>query len=322
VPELTATLHTEGGEIPPSDGSLTSLAVQSVLYQHGLEEVERMIQGIGNAVRVAKQNGKVGPVSLILGDCSPAPTLTQKDLVRIKEQIEPWGVVEVTYDFFEANLGSAAGHNRLLGVTSSPYVLILNPDTFASPFMLMELALPFGDPRMGICESRQIPLEHPKEFNSYSGDTSWASTAGCLVRRQLIDEIGGFDSDSFFLYCDDVDFSWRARLAGYRVVLQPTARLFHDKRLTTGGTMIVGDAEVYYAAEAALMLAWKYSRPDLAESWAASLLDASNPLQVQAAQRFRARMAEGTLPEPIDPEGSVAQFVGLDFARHRFTYGD
>ena len=67
------------------------------------------------------------------------------------------------------------------------------------------------------------------------------------------------------LFCDDVDFSWRARLAGFRVVHQPAAQFFHDKRLTLDAQMQVGDAEHFYAAEAAMMLAWKYSRPELAE---------------------------------------------------------
>jgi GT2 family glycosyltransferase len=232
------------------------------------------------------------------------------------------GVGEILYDYFDANLGSAAGHNRLLALDTAPFVLFINPDTFASPFMLIELAQPHWDTSVGIAEARQIPLEHPKKFDHATGDTSWASTAGCLVRREVTEKLNGFDADSFFLYCDDVDFSWRTRLAGYRVLMQPTACLFHDKRLTAGGQIGVSEAEMYYSAEASLMLAWKYSRPDLARKWSEGLLQSENPTWVRAADRFEQRRAEGSLPRPIDADGRVAQFVGMQFAEHRFSYSD
>src|SRR5580700_2384616 len=233
----------------PLNSPLESVAVQTVLYRHSHEEVERMIRGIANSVRAANQFDQVGPVSVRIGDCSPTQTLSAEQVDRLAGEVAPWGVTEVTYDYFARNLGSAAGHNRLLEGNAARFVLFLNPDTFASPFMLIELGLAHCDPRVGIAEARQIPLEHPKAFDRQTGDTSWASTAGCLVRSDVFDHIGGFDADSFFLYCDDVDFSWRTRLAGFRVVLQPTARIFHDKRLTLGATMETGEAEMYYSAE-------------------------------------------------------------------------
>jgi hypothetical protein len=248
--------------------------------------------------------------------------LSGEQIDRLCEEVEPWGVTGIDYEFFDSNLGSAAGHNRLLERNGSDYVLILNPDTFASPFMLTELGVSHLDSSVGIAEARQVPLEHPKAYDHQTGDTSWASTAGCLVKRKVIDAIGGFDAASFFLYCDDVDFSWRTRLAGFRVVLQPTARLFHDKRLTMDAVIHTGEAELYYSAEASLMLAWKYSRPDLVELWLESLSVSPIEQWVRAADAFEDRQRDGTLPEPIDPDGSVAQFVGTSFAEHRFFYSD
>jgi hypothetical protein len=52
------------------------------------------------------------------------------------------------------------------------------------------------------------------------------------------------------------------------------------------------------------------------------MLDGGGPLQQKAATRFLARQAAGELPAPIDPEGQVAQFLGTDFAEHRFSYAD
>jgi GT2 family glycosyltransferase len=312
----------EGAE-PEIVGPLTSLRIQTVLFHPDAGEVERLVRGLGNAVRVAKGQNRLGPVHLAIGDCSAGPSLTDQSLEALTQAARKNGIDSVDFEFFGANLGSAGGHNRLLEAFEEPFVLIFNPDAFASPHMLLELALPLWDQRIGIVEARQVPLEHPKDFDRVSGDTSWASTAAALIRREVIETIGGFDADAFFLYCDDVDFSWRARLAGFRVVHQPTARIFHDKRLTTEGRMVVSDAEVYYAAEAALMLAWKYSKPELARRLLRGFSSSPVALQRKVAKSFRARMTAGTLPKPIDPAGRVAEFhADGNYAHHRFSYDD
>jgi hypothetical protein len=54
--------------------------------------------------------------------------------------------------------------------------------------------------------------------------------AGCgaslLLRRKMLDEIGLLD-DSFFIYYEDTDISWRARLRGWKVVYAPQAIVRH-----------------------------------------------------------------------------------------------
>jgi cellulose synthase/poly-beta-1,6-N-acetylglucosamine synthase-like glycosyltransferase len=143
-----------------------------------------------------------------------------------------------------------------------------------------------------------------------------------MIRRAVLERIGGFDEENFFMYCDDVDFSWRARLSGYRVVYRPTACVFHDKRLDAAAQIEAGEAEVYYSAEAALMMAWKYTRPDLVEEWSAGLMQTQLPQHRKAVEVFNERRQQGRLPQPLDPEGRVAQFVGYNYAPHRFGYDD
>ena len=46
------------------------------------------------------------------------------------------------------------------------------------------------------------------------------------VRREVWDELGGFDAQ-YFAYCEDVDLSMRAWQAGYRVVVDPSAVVWH-----------------------------------------------------------------------------------------------
>jgi GT2 family glycosyltransferase len=47
-----------------------------------------------------------------------------------------------------------------------------------------------------------------------------------LIRREVCDKIGLLD-DSYFLYYEDVDFCTRARHAGYSVLYQPGALIYH-----------------------------------------------------------------------------------------------
>jgi len=61
-----------------------------------------------------------------------------------------------------------------------------------------------------------------------------AVTAACLMcRRQVFDEIGGFDEDLAVAY-NDVDFCMRLVDAGYRVVYTPLAELVHHESLSRG----------------------------------------------------------------------------------------
>ena len=46
------------------------------------------------------------------------------------------------------------------------------------------------------------------------------------MRVAALEKIGCFQ-DELFAYCEDVELSWRARLAGYRVVLAPASRVQH-----------------------------------------------------------------------------------------------
>src|SRR5580693_1341863 len=57
---------------------------------------------------------------------------------------------------------------------------------------------------------------------------------GCtLVRADLFAELGGFDPD-IFVMGEDLDLSWRAQIAGARVVVAPQARVRHLEVLASG----------------------------------------------------------------------------------------
>jgi GT2 family glycosyltransferase len=62
-----------------------------------------------------------------------------------------------------------------------------------------------------------------------------------LVRRDLFEELGGFDEHLVFMG-EDLDFCWRAQIAGARVIVAPEARVRHLE-LLAGGTRRPGEVE-------------------------------------------------------------------------------
>ncbi len=58
------------------------------------------------------------------------------------------------------------------------------------------------------------------------------SGGAALYRRAMLDAIGGFDT-SFGVYLEDADVAWRARMAGWRCLLEPRAIVHHHHSATT-----------------------------------------------------------------------------------------
>jgi len=302
--------------------SACSLQVQTVLYGHSPGEIWNFIEGVRAAARCARTRGVCGSVTLALGDSSTQRLIDGAMEEEIAQSLRDNGVDRFHYLYFGENRGSAGGQNSLFRIGGrTDFVFVTNPDAYLCPDVFCELLPAFREDDVGIVEARQLPLEHPKSFDPASGETGWASGACMMVSAEVLDEVGDFDHETFFLYCDDVDFSWRTRLAGFRIIHRPSARVFHDKRLSPNGTLMASASEFYYSAEAALLMAWKYSRPDLVEKWSNELLQGGIPEHRRAVDEFRQRKAVSRLPRPLDPEGSVASFFGYNYAEHRFGVG-
>jgi GT2 family glycosyltransferase len=58
------------------------------------------------------------------------------------------------------------------------------------------------------------------------------STAGALIRRDVFEELGGFDQN-LELFRDDVDFGWRVRVAGHSVIAVSDAIGYHAQASAT-----------------------------------------------------------------------------------------
>jgi hypothetical protein len=163
------------------------------------------------------------------------------------------------------NLGFPGGNNVGYRLSHGRYFLLLNSDTVVAPGAFAELVA-FADarPRVGIVGPRVLnpdgslqmscrrfptlgaglfrntPLGRLFPNNRYTRDylmTDWSHdepravdwVSGCclMARREMIEEIGLLD-EGFFMYCEDVDWAYRAGQAGWEVYYDPKATILHE----------------------------------------------------------------------------------------------
>ena len=88
------------------------------------------------------------------------------------------------------------------------------------------------------------------------------NTAGMLVRRRVLEELGGFDKQ-LPIFGNDVDFGWRAAAAGHTTMVVPQAVVFHAEAAHRGvrRTSLTGRHIHYQERRAALYTLLVNSRP-------------------------------------------------------------
>lgn len=157
-----------------------------------------------------------------------------------------------------ANLGFAAGCNLGARAARGEILVFLNPDTVVAEGALAELAATLDDPSVGLAMPRLCLLDSPSLLNSrgnvvhvagfaWAGghgepaetasevaDVPFASGACMALRAETFWALGGL-TDELFLYGEDLELAWRARLRGLRVVMNPRADVFHDYEFERNG---------------------------------------------------------------------------------------
>ena len=293
------------------------LQIQAVLYNEDITALKKAVFAMAEAARVEREKaGVLGKVSFIFGDASEKPLFTDEDVKEIREKTG--SIMSFDYRFFGYNTGFGKGNNILAENCGADFLLIMNPDILASPRLLIELMRPFSDERTGIVEARQTPVEHQKEYDIDTKETQWASGACFMIPAKLFERLKGFDSDTFFMYCEDVDLSWRVRMEGYRIIYQPLSPVYHAKRLSSKGAWKPTDSEVYYSAESALLLAYKWSADDALAKLMYSYQASSLPQHKRAVEHFNKLKEEGGLPQQVDKEHKIGRFLGNYYTENRF----
>ena len=126
------------------------------------------------------------------------------------------------------NAGFGAAHNNNFRNAGTEFCLAANIDLAFEKDTITQIlqAAVLDDPDVASWEARQKPHEHPKLYNPVTLETTWSSSACTLFRRSAFWAVGGYD-DTFFMYGEDVDLSWRLRAAGYKLKYCPAAVCWH-----------------------------------------------------------------------------------------------
>ncbi len=149
------------------------------------------------------------------------------------------------------------------------------------------------------------------------------NTAGMLVRRSVLEDLGGFD-DQLAVFGNDIDFGWRAAASGHKTVVVPSAVVFHVEAAHRGvrRTPLTGRHTHYQERRAALYtllvntrgrkLPWQVLRLGMGtllrvvgfllvravgqslDELAALVSLYGSPGQIVSARRDRKRRAQGT----------------------------
>lgn len=160
-----------------------------------------------------------------------------------------------------SNLGFSAGNNQGIQAQRARFYLLLNSDTLVRPGAITTLLdtaehfpeaglfsprlewpdgkgqescfrfhTPYSElisasktgiferilPRHVVAMPVQETIAHPQ----------WTSFACVLIRNEVIEQAGLLD-DGYFMYFEDVEYCYRARKAGWRIVHNPVARIVH-----------------------------------------------------------------------------------------------
>ncbi|MFA5880331.1 MAG: glycosyltransferase family 2 protein [Candidatus Margulisiibacteriota bacterium] len=160
------------------------------------------------------------------------------------------------------NKGFAEGNN--IGIREAlkdncEFILLLNNDTIVEPDCLSILSDSISSDigivspkimfypdknKIWFVGGRFYPIfkkPYHSFYNQYDSgqvkeisEVDWVSGCCLLAKREVLEKIGLLDPDYFNNY-EDVDFCVRARKAGYRIVVNPRAQIYHKFAASMGG---------------------------------------------------------------------------------------
>ena len=178
----------------------------------------------------------------------------------------------------DRNLGFGTACNRGAAAVPGADVLFLNPDArleagaldrlaatletytdagAVGPLLLGEDGAPALPDRSALHDRPAGPAPPLPE-----GPCCWPLLTGAalLVRRAAFDALGGFD-EAIFLYHEDDDLSLRLRQAGWSLLVEPSARVFHEPARSTPPSFAAIRMREAHAARALLHVTAKHGRP-------------------------------------------------------------
>lgn len=193
---------------------------------------KRLVIGIVTFNNSEEQIGQLcKSIELAINDVRDMPLDVEIFLVdNGKETVWPELRLPIARLDSQGNVGFGKAMNRMMSAafadSRTEWFLCLNPDGALHRRALKELLASSGLNPNSLIEARQFPEEHLKHYDPVTLETPWASGACLLIRKAIYRKIGGFDPN-FFMYLEDVDFSWRTRAAGFSIKVSPNALFSH-----------------------------------------------------------------------------------------------
>lgn len=163
----------------------------------------------------------------------------------------------------EKNLGFSAANN--IGIkyaleNECEYVILLNNDTEIDKDLIKNMVKASIENNNAIITPKIYYYDSPNKIWSAGGSLNWKKglsfhygvnkidkgqfdvrkeidfATGCciLIHKSVFDKIG-FLAEEYFLYYEDTDFCVRAKMAGIKILYEPSAKLWHKVSSTVGG---------------------------------------------------------------------------------------
>ncbi len=188
------------------------------------------------------------------------------------------------------NLGYPKANNQGVAAAEGEFVLLLNPDTEVppgAPDRLMAelrarpragavapvLRLPSGRIQVSFGWSVGFLSESAKklvlnrflsrwaEKHRSPRKMGWLGGACLLIRREVLEQVRGFD-ETFFLYFEDIDLCYRIRNLGFDLYLVPDVEIRHVGGASISGLRLLGRFHYrrsqlrFYRKHASLVSRW------------------------------------------------------------------
>ena len=168
------------------------------------------------------------------------------------------------------NLGFAGGNNLGIKAAKGDFLFFVNNDTELTEDIIENLLVPFETmDDLGVVSPKIYYYDQPEiiQFAGYthinpctarnntigqfeadhgqydvSTTTPYAHGAAMMVRREVIEKTG-LMPEVFFLYYEELDWSEQIRKAGFKIIYEPSARIYHKESVTTGS---LSPLKIYY----------------------------------------------------------------------------
>jgi N-acetylglucosaminyl-diphospho-decaprenol L-rhamnosyltransferase len=128
------------------------------------------------------------------------------------------GAIDALVSFLEANPEVGIAGSSFENLDGSDW-----PIAFRFPTILSELEEGL---RFGIATKLLRPWVVAQTMGTSPELVDWVPGASMMIRKQVLDAIGGLD-ERYFLYFEETDFCYRARMKGFQTWYVPPSRVMH-----------------------------------------------------------------------------------------------